>query len=212
MWSRLTSSLAFLICGLRNIGNSIFAPIILCHAHSAHRGLGGPLPPQAFDMFRFFGLVKPSSTEALVAVFIYLGLYASRIEEVRKMEKHYQVSFYASCGWTFYALASLIHAISCGPEPMLERGAAESLHTLGAVVFLLSCGYFYSYHWGRIFRHIQEGRFRPFFALGLGSLTFVHGLTARILIPGGPHLENDGGSWMVRYRAEDLPRSVAVDR
>lgn len=39
-----------------------------------------------------------------MAVFIYLGLYASRLEEVKKMDKHYQVSFYASCGWTFYAL------------------------------------------------------------------------------------------------------------
>jgi len=131
----------------------------------------------AFDMVRFFGLVKPTSTEALLAVFIYLGLYASRLEEVKKMDKHYQVSFYASCGWTFYALASLFHALSCGPEPPLSRDIAENLHTFGAGIFLLSCGYFYSYHWGRMFRHAQEGRFRPYFAFGLASLTFVHGLT-----------------------------------
>ncbi|OLQ13139.1 hypothetical protein AK812_SmicGene2880 [Symbiodinium microadriaticum] len=109
----------------------------------------------AFDMVRFFGLVKPTSTEALIAILIYLGLYTSRFEEINKMDKHYQVSFYASCGWTFYALASLIHALSYGPDPLLDRG----------------------YHWGRMARHVQEGRFRPYFALGLASLTFVHGLT-----------------------------------
>jgi len=131
----------------------------------------------AFDMVRFFGLVKPTSTEALIAILIYLGLYTSRFEEINKMDKHYQVSFYASCGWTFYALASLIHALSYGPDPLLDRGSADSLHTAGAWVFLASCGYFYSYHWGRMARHVQEGRFRPYFALGLASLTFVHGLT-----------------------------------
>lgn len=130
-----------------------------------------------FDMLRFLGLVKPTATEALIAVFVYLGLYASRLEEVKNMDKHYQVSFYASVGWTIYALASLFHALSCGPEPPMSRDLAENLHTFGAGIFLLSCGYFYSYHWGRIIRHIQEGRFRPYFAFGLASLTFVHGLT-----------------------------------
>jgi len=131
----------------------------------------------AFDMWRFFGLVKPAALEAMMAIVIYLGLYCSRYQEVRDMDKHYQVSFYASCGWTFYALASLIHALSYGPDPLMSRGYAEALHGVGCTIYLGSCAYFYSYHWGRAWRHIQEGRFRPWFAVGLGSLSLVHGLT-----------------------------------
>lgn len=131
----------------------------------------------AFDMWRFFGLVKPAALEAMIATVVYLGLYCSRYQEVRDMDKHYQVSFYASCGWTFYALASLIHALSYGPDPVMSRGYAEALHGVGCTIYLGSCAYFYSYHWGRAWRHIQEGRFRPLFAAGLASLTFVHGLT-----------------------------------
>mmetsp|Transcript_97220 Transcript_97220/g.175649 ORF Transcript_97220/g.175649 Transcript_97220/m.175649 type:complete len:339 (-) Transcript_97220:212-1228(-) len=130
-----------------------------------------------FDMLRFIGLVKPTNVEALAVIVIYLGLYCSRYQEVRNMHKHYQVSFYASCGWTFYALASLVHALSYSPSPLLSRGPAEALHSGACAVFLGSCLYFYSYHWGRQIRHIQEGRFRPWFAVGLASLTAVHGLT-----------------------------------
>eukprot|EP00929_Paragymnodinium_shiwhaense_P122518 TRINITY_DN9533_c0_g1_i1.p1 TRINITY_DN9533_c0_g1~~TRINITY_DN9533_c0_g1_i1.p1 ORF type:complete len:343 (+),score=66.68 TRINITY_DN9533_c0_g1_i1:93-1121(+) len=131
----------------------------------------------AFDMVRFFALVPPVALEVVFITLIYMGLYGSRLQEVQKLEKHYQVSFYASVGWTFYAITSLVHAMAYSPDPMLSKGAAEGLHSVGAMVYLASCGYFYSYHWGRQLRHVQEGRFRPLFAGGLASLTFVHGLT-----------------------------------
>eukprot|EP00931_Biecheleriopsis_adriatica_P099911 TRINITY_DN7475_c0_g1_i2.p1 TRINITY_DN7475_c0_g1~~TRINITY_DN7475_c0_g1_i2.p1 ORF type:complete len:336 (-),score=48.44 TRINITY_DN7475_c0_g1_i2:149-1156(-) len=131
----------------------------------------------ALDMSRFASLAPPSALEAVAATIVYMGLYCSRLDEVGKMDKHYQISFYASAGWTFYAATSLLHALSYGPDPVLATGPAEALHGWGGVVYLLSCLYFYSYHWGRQARHVMEGRFRPMFALGLGSLTFVHALT-----------------------------------
>lgn len=130
-----------------------------------------------FDMVRFIALVPPTAVEVLAVTLIYIGLYGSRTNEVPNLDKHYQISFYASIGWTFYALTSLVHAFSYSPEPILDKAPAECLHTFGAVVYLASCLYFYSYHWGRQIRHLQEGRFRPLFAGGLASLTFVHGLT-----------------------------------
>lgn len=131
----------------------------------------------AFDMIRFLALVPPTAIEVLVVAFIYLGLYCSRYQEVRDLDKHYQISFYASCGWTFYAVTSLIHAMSWSNDPILSKENAEALHAAGATIYLGSCAYFYKYHWGRQIRHLQEGRFRPWFAFGLAALTGVHSLT-----------------------------------
>jgi hypothetical protein len=130
-----------------------------------------------FDMTRFLSLAPPSAVEAVAVMIIYVGLYASRFEEIPSMEKHYQISFYASMGWTFYAVTSLLHALSFSKDPVIATGPAEVLHGIGSAVYLASCIYFYTYHWGRQVRHILQNRFRPYFALGLASLTFVHGLT-----------------------------------
>jgi len=131
----------------------------------------------AFDCFRFLHFWKPTSAEAILVGIVYLFLYCSRYKEVANLKPHYQVSFYASMGWTFYAWASLLHAMAYSPDPVLPVGVAEAFHGGASAIYLGSCAYFYNYHWGRQIRHIQEGRFRPWFAAGLASLTFVHGLT-----------------------------------
>jgi len=130
-----------------------------------------------YDMWRILQLVPPSAWEVAAAGFIYLGLYMSRYQEVRKLDAHYQVSFYASCGWTLYAFASLLHAMAYSPDAKMPLGAVEAFHGGACAVYLGSCLYFYNYHWGRAFRHFQEGRARPWFVVGLASLTFAHGLT-----------------------------------
>lgn len=131
----------------------------------------------SFDMIRILLLVPPTVVEVAAVGVIYFGLYASRHQEVPKLEPHYQVSFYASIGWTFYAWASLVHGMAYGPTPLLPVSLAEPLHSAACIVYLASCAYFYSYHWGRHIKHISEGRFRPWFAAGLASLTAVHSLT-----------------------------------
>lgn len=131
----------------------------------------------AFDLWRIFHLIPPTALEVFVATIVYAGLYMSRYQDVPKLDKHYQVSFYASCGWTFYAVASLFHALAYTKNPIMPVGIAEALHGGASAVYLGSCAYFYQFHWGRQIRHIQEGRFRPWFAAGLASLTFAHALT-----------------------------------
>jgi hypothetical protein len=130
-----------------------------------------------FDMIRILALIPPTAVEACAVGMIYLGLYGTRFQQISRLEPHYQVSFFASCGWTFYAWASLIHALACSPHPVLPLSIADPLHTAACYVYLASCAYFYQYHWGRQVRHALEGRFRPWFAAGLASLTAVHGLT-----------------------------------
>jgi len=131
----------------------------------------------AFDMWRILNRIPPTAVEVAAAAIIFWGLYASRLTDVSKLDKHYQVSFYASIGWTFYAVVSLVHSFCYGPTPILPLSLAEPLHSVAAVVFLASCVYFYKYHWGRQIRHVMEGRFRPWFAVGLASLTLAHALS-----------------------------------
>jgi hypothetical protein len=134
----------------------------------------------AFDVWRIGHLIPPTGQEAVLAGLLYLGLYASRYQDVRKLDVHYQVSFYASCGWTFYAFASLVHAMSYSPDAaqhVLSQQDADAFHGGAAAIYLGSCAYFYAYHWGRQWRHLMENRIRPMFVVGLGSLTFAHGLT-----------------------------------
>jgi hypothetical protein len=131
----------------------------------------------AFDIWRILHLIPPTALEVVAAAIIFCGLYASRLPDVKNLDKHYQVSFYASIGWTFYALVSLMHSFCYSPKPILPLSLAEPLHSVAAVVYLASCVYFYKYHWGRQIRHIMEGRFRPWFGVGLASLTVAHGLT-----------------------------------
>lgn len=145
------------------------------HPQTAWAGAATAL--YAFDMWRIVNRIPPTALEVAAAAIIFCGLYASRLNDVGKLDKHYQVSFYASIGWTFYALVSLVHSFCYGPHPILPLSLAEPLHSVAAVVFLASCVYFYKYHWGRQIRHIMEGRFRPWFAVGLGSLTLAHALS-----------------------------------
>lgn len=130
-----------------------------------------------FDLWRFVSLVPPTAAEAIAAGVIYTGLYRSRYLEIEKLDKHYQVSFYASVGWTLYAFASLVHGMAYSHDPVLPRAFADAFHGGACAVYLGSCAYFYQYHWGRMAKHWREGRFRPWFAAGLLSLTVVHALT-----------------------------------
>merc|ERR1712207_58682 len=150
---------------------------------------------------------------AVLMAFIYFGLYASRYQDVPKLEPHYQVSFYASCGWTFYAWVSLVHGMAYGPSPLLPIALAEPLHASASIIFLASCIYFYTYHWGRQIRHAIEGRFRPWFAAGLASLTVVHGLTVGHVLkmlddPGWwktiAHIYDDEWRWLADTRLLEL--------
>ena len=107
----------------------------------------------------------------------FCGLHAFRLNDEGKLDEHYQVSFYAYIGWTFYALVSLVHSFCHGPHLILSLFLAEPPHYVAVAVFLASCVYFCEHHWGRQIRHIMEGRFRPWFAIGLGSLTLAHALS-----------------------------------
>merc|ERR1719149_625813 len=48
---------------------------------------------------------------------------------------------------------------------------------LGNCVFAIACLYFYSYHWGRMWRHLTQSRFRPAWIPGLLGLMCLHSLT-----------------------------------
>jgi len=159
------------------------------HPQTAWAGAATAL--YAFDMWRIFHLIPPTALEVTAAAIIFCGLYASRLSDVPKLGKHYQVSFYASLGWTFYAIVSLVHCFCYGPKPILPLSLAEPLHSVAAVVYLASCVYFYKYHWGRQIRHIMDGRFRPWFGIGLASLTVAHALTAAHIFK----MFDDGG-WL----------------
>lgn len=125
----------------------------------------------AFEVYRFLHLMPPSGLEVCVAGLVYAGLYASRYQEVERLPKHYRVTFYASCGWAFYSFASLVHVMAGSSS---GAGPAEAFHAAGCAVFLGSCLFFYAYHWGRMWRHWCEDRFRPWFAFGIAGLTAVH--------------------------------------
>jgi len=146
-------------------------------AHSGTAWAAAATALFGFDLWRFLNLVPPTAAEAVVAGIIYTGLYRSRYLDIPKLDKHYQVSFYASVGWTVYAIASLVHGMAYSSDPVLPPAVAEAFHGGASAVYLGSCAYFYQYHWGRMVKHVQQGRFRPWFAAGLLSLTVVHALT-----------------------------------
>jgi len=188
-------------------------------AHSQTGWAAAATAIYAFDMVRILALVPPTAVEAVAVGMIYFGLYGSRYQDIPRLEPHYQVSFLASCGWTFYAWASLLHALACSPTPMLPLSIAEPLHTAACVIYLLSCLYFYSYHWGRQVRHALEGRFRPWFAAGLASLTAVHSLTVghiwKMLDDPGwfstvAHIYPDQWQWIADTRLLELYLTAAA--
>jgi len=202
-----------------NIEEQPISSLVWLHPQSAWAGAATAL--YAFDMVRILLLIPPTAVEAFAVPLIYFGLYGSRYQEIPKLEPHYQVSFIASCGWTFYAWASLVHAMACSPHgnSMLPLSIAEPLHTAACMVYLASCLYFYSYHWGRQARHVLEGRFRPWFALGLASLTAVHSLTVghiwKMLDDPGwfstvAHIYPDQWQWIADTRLLELYLTAAA--
>merc|ERR1719436_729627 len=105
------------------------------------------------------------------------------------------------------------------PDPLIPLAVAQPLHAAASLVYLASCAYFYTYHWGRQIRHVIEGRFRPWFAAGLASLTAVHGLTVGHVLkvlddPGWwktvAHIYDDEWQWLADTRLLELYLTAAA--
>jgi len=126
-----------------------------------------------YQMFRIFTHQSPSQTEVWITTAVYLPWIFLTMRDTGKLEKHYQVTFYASCGWAFMSLASLISVAY--QETFPEQGL--NILACGNAVFAISCVYFYGYHWTRMWRHYQQSRFRPFWIPGLVGLMALHALT-----------------------------------
>jgi len=115
----------------------------------------------------------PSSPEVWTTTAIYLPWIFLCWRDTIKLEAHYRVTFYASCGWGIMSLASLWSSMLQAKSPAL----AFDVLAAGNVVFAVACIYFYSYHWSRMFRHFVQGRFRPLWIPGLMGLMALHALT-----------------------------------
>lgn len=132
---------------------------------------------------------EPTIIEAWVATAIYLPWCAVGWRDTAKLESHYQVTFYASCGWAIMSLASLHSMFLQDKQPELAFGILCG----GNLVFLASCVYFYGYHWSRMWRHYQQNRFRPLWIPGLVGLMALHGLT----VADFAKRLDDGGWWKI---------------
>lgn len=117
--------------------------------------------------------MQPTALEAWITTAIYLPWIYFCWRDTEQLENHYRVTFYASCGWGVMSLASLHSVILQKQFPDVALG----ILILGNLVFAASCVYFYSYHWGRMWRHYQQNRFRPLWIPGLLGLMLLHGLT-----------------------------------
>ncbi|CAJ1436091.1 unnamed protein product [Effrenium voratum] len=95
------------------------------------------------------------------------------IRDSEKLENHYAVTFYASCGWAFMSLCSLFSVVYQSKYPEF----AFDVLLAGNAVFAVACIYFYSYHWSRMYRHFTQNRFRPLWIPGLLGLMALHSLT-----------------------------------
>jgi len=115
----------------------------------------------------------PSIPEVWVTTAIYLPWIYFCARDTGKLENHYRVTFYASCGWGFMSLASLHSVVYQDKFPELSF----DILAIGNIVFLASCVYFYGYHWSRMWRHYTQNRFRPLWIPGLLGLMCLHGLT-----------------------------------
>lgn len=116
---------------------------------------------------------SPSLLEVWITTAIYLPWIYLCWRDTEKLENHYRVTFYASCGWGFMSLASLHSVLYQDKFPDLSFG----ILAVGNLVFAVSCAYFYTYHWTRMWRHYQENRFRPLWIPGLLGLMLLHSLT-----------------------------------
>jgi len=115
----------------------------------------------------------PSEQEVWATTAIYLPWMFLCWRDTDQLESHYRVTFYASTGWGFMSLASLISCVYQDKAPDFAFGVLVA----GNIVFLASCAYFYIYHWSRMFRHVMQNRFRPLWMPGLFGLMCLHGLT-----------------------------------
>jgi len=116
---------------------------------------------------------SPSIPEVWITTAIYLPWIYFCWRDTEKLENHYRVTFYASCGWAFMSLASLHSVVYQDKFP----GLSFNILALGNIVFFASCVYFYGYHWTRMWRHYTQNRFRPLWIPGLFGLMCLHGLT-----------------------------------
>lgn len=115
----------------------------------------------------------PSFPEVWMTTAIYVPWIFLCWRDTCKLEAHYRVTFYASCGWAVMSLASLHASMLQAKSPAL----AFDILAAGNVVFAVACIYFYSYHWSRMWRHFVQGRFRPLWIPGLMGLMCLHALT-----------------------------------
>lgn len=115
----------------------------------------------------------PSIPEVWITTAIYLPWTFVCFRDTAKLEEHYRVTFYASCGWAIMSLASLHSVVYQAQSPELSF----AILAFGNVVFAVASAYFYSYHWSRMWRHFQQNRFRPLWIPGLLGLMCLHGLT-----------------------------------
>jgi len=121
-----------------------------------------------FELVRFVYGEAPSDFECYFAAAIYMVIYASRFEGIRKLPSHFRVTFYATTGWTIYYIAHLLAATT--PEYF-----AHGVYPAG-IVFLASTIYFYKHWIERMWRHYVQDRFRPYYVPGLLGLMYFHGL------------------------------------
>eukprot|EP00929_Paragymnodinium_shiwhaense_P011799 TRINITY_DN11806_c0_g1_i2.p1 TRINITY_DN11806_c0_g1~~TRINITY_DN11806_c0_g1_i2.p1 ORF type:complete len:455 (+),score=54.66 TRINITY_DN11806_c0_g1_i2:88-1365(+) len=131
----------------------------------------------------------PSIPEVWAAVAVYLPWIAISWRDTSKLESHYQVTSYASCGWAVLSLTSLVSVVYQDIAPTV----AFSVLAIGNVVFAAACAYFYSYHWTRMWRHYTQNRFRPLWIPGLLGLMLLHVLTP---LDFAKRLD-DGGWWKI---------------
>lgn len=115
----------------------------------------------------------PTELEVWLTTFIYLPWIFVTWRDTEQLENHYRVTFYASCGWGFMSLCSLHSVFYEKRYPELSFDVLA----VGNAVFAVACFYFYSYHWGRMWRHFTQNRFRPFWIPGLLGLMTLHALT-----------------------------------
>jgi len=115
----------------------------------------------------------PTVLEVWLTTSVYLPWMYFCWRDTQKLEYHYQVTFYASCGWGFFSLTSLHSMMLQDKYPELAFGVLSA----GMVVFTVACLYFYGYHWARMWRHFQQNRFRPLWIPGLTGLMALHGLS-----------------------------------
>mmetsp|Transcript_17062 Transcript_17062/g.39840 ORF Transcript_17062/g.39840 Transcript_17062/m.39840 type:complete len:427 (-) Transcript_17062:119-1399(-) len=115
----------------------------------------------------------PTAIEVVLTTLVYMPWMYFCWRDTDKLENHYQVTFYASCGWGFFSLTSLHSMMLQDKYPDIAFGVLS----FGMVVFTAACLYFYGYHWARMWRHFQQNRFRPLWIPGLTGLMALHGLS-----------------------------------